>query len=410
LRNIKPPAITGLAGLADAAKGISKSAFTAIADSFKPLQAGVPQNLTAINLKNKLEQVATDTKSTIAPGVTSFTNVLNSAGVDIATGKIPAVEAAVASGGVDAGFNALAGAMSNVPGMSGIVSPSAIASGVSNLPGGQSALSSIINSSSLTISGISSTLSSLGTITKNAASAAQNQISTASAGSSSLTSLLSGNALIGAGASLSGELSNSFSLLSSVAGRLSTIPGVPSVPGLPSISSLTKGLQSGKQALSSLVSTGLSPAAAAALTASINSLSTASPFPIKMPTVAEKTVDRSEISSQIKNLLGDKKIPSPNFSGLFANINISNAALAEQDVVLKQIAVLREQRYDLDKEVRNTKYTLSKARQELPQGDPQIPILENADATARQALIDLDAKIASLQQQQRAFATSSQPA
>jgi hypothetical protein len=46
----------------------------------------------------------------------------------------------------------------------------------------------------------------------------------------------------------------------------------------------------------------------------------------------------------------------------------------------------------------------------LPQGDPQITILENADATARQALIDLDAKIASLQQQQRASATSTQTA
>ena len=407
LRNIKPPEITGLSGLADATKGIASSAFTAISNSFKPLQAGVPQNLTIINLKNKLEQVATDTKAASTPLTTSFTNGLNSAGVDLATGKIPAVEAAVASGGVKAGLSALSGAMSNVPGMSGIVSPSALASGVSNLPGGQSALSSIVNPSSLTTSGISDTLSGLKTITKNASSAALNQISTATSGSSSVSGLLSGGALTGAGSSLSGALSNPSSLLNGVTGNIPNIPELPNVSGLPSISTLTQGLQSGKQPLSSLVSTGLPPAAAASLTASMNSLSTSSPFPIKMPTVAENTINRSEISSQISNLLGDKKVPMPDFSGLAATPvrDLSQADIAAYDANKKEIETLTEDRYALVKAEADARYTLSKAKQDLPQGDPSIPALEQAVETANNKINDLDKRVITLQNTQYTLTT-----
>jgi hypothetical protein len=401
------PGITGLSGLVDTTKRISGSAFAAISASFKPLQAGVPQNLTIINLKNKLDQVATDTKAASTPLTTSFTSGLNSAGVDVSTGKIPAVDAAVASGGVKAGLSALSGAMSNVPGMSGIVSPSALASGVSNLPGGQSALSSIVNPSSLTTSGISDTLSGLGSITKNASSAALNQISTATSGSSSLSDLLSGNALIGAGASLSGVLSNPSSLPNGVTGSIPNISGLPAVSGLPSISNLTQGLQSGRQPLSSLVSTGLSPAAAASLTASMNSLSTASPFPIKMPTVAENTINRSEISSQIGNLLGDKKVPAPDFSGLTATPmrDLSQSEITAYDVNKKEIETLTEDRFALVKAEADARYTLSKAKQDLPQGDPSIPALEQAVETAKNNIDELDKKVIALQNTQYTLTT-----
>ena len=447
LRNIKPPAITGLPGLADATKGISSSAFLAISQSFKPLQAGVPQNLSIINLKNKLEQVAKDTKATATPYVFPderggaggvATNGLTSAGVDVATGKIPAVDAAVAAGGVKAGMSALSGAMSNVPGMSSIASPSALASGVSNLPGGQSALSSIVNPSSLTTSGISGTLSGLNSITKNASSAALNQISTETSGSSSLSGLLSGGALTGAGASLSGALSNPNNLPSGVIGNISSISGLPSTPyvfpdergggssvvtsipnisglpkvsNLPSIGNLTQGLQSGKQPLSSLVSTGIPPAAAASLTASINSLNTASPFPIKMPTVAENTINRSEISSQLGNLLGDKKVPMPNFSGTtgIPIRDLSQADIAVYEATNKEIETLTEDRYALARAQADARYKLTKAKQDLPQGDPSIPALEQAVETANNKLNDLDKKVVTLRNAQYTLTTGKPP-
>jgi hypothetical protein len=291
--------------------------------------------------------------------------------------------------------------------MSGIVSPSALASGVSNLPGGQSALSSIVNPSALTTSGISDTLSGLGSITKNASSAALNQISTATSGSSSLSDLLSGNALIGAGASLSGVLSNPSSLPNGVTGSIPNISGLPAVSGLPSISNLTQGLQSGRQPLSSLVSTGLSPAAAASLTASMNSLSTASPFPIKMPTVAENTINRSEISSQIGNLLGDKKVPVPDFSGLTATTmrDLSQSEITAYDVNKKEIETLSDARFALVKAEADARYTLSKAKQDLPQGDPSIPALEQAVETAKNNIDELDKKVIALQNTQYTLTT-----
>ena len=364
LNTIKPPAITGLSGLMDATKGIAGSAFSAIASSFKSLEAGVPQNLTAINLKNKLEQVASDTKTAAAPAVSSFASGLSAAGVDLTTGKIPAVDAAVATGGIGAGAAALSSVMSGVPGMSGLANPSSIASGVSNLPGGQSALASVVNIGTGTSSAVTGALTNLSSITTNVSSSALNGISTAVSGSSAVSGLITGGALTGAGSTLSGALSNPEGLLTGVTGKL------PSLSGLPSVDSLTNSLQAGKQPLSSLVSTGLSPAAAASLTASMNSLSTSSPFPIKMPTVAEATVDRSEVSSQITNLLGDKKIPSPNY--------IDYPAGATDNVVAKQRAYL-----DL-KDAYNKEYAIRSAaanaeadaylelKKTLPQGDPQL--------------------------------------
>ena len=356
----------------DSVKGISGSAFSSISDSLKPLKGGVPQNLTSINLKNKLEQIAEDTKTAAAPAASELTNGLTKGGVNVKTGEIPAVTAAVASGGVGAGASALAGAMSGVPGMSGMVNanPAAMASGLTNLPGGQSAASSLINSTTGATSGISDTLGGLNSITKNASSAALNQISSSTAGSSSVSSLLTGGALTGAGASLSGSLTNPGGTLSSLTGGL---PNASSITGsLPSVDNLTKGLQAGKQPLSSLATSGLSTAGAASLTASINSLSTSGPSPIKMPTVAEKTIDRSEVSSQVTSLLGDKKIPAPNYTAT-PPVPSSRAA----DIKAARLEYITMQQ-EYDKEVAIRAEAIKKEadaygelKKTLPEGDPQ---------------------------------------
>ena len=364
LKKIAPPDLTSSTGLLDATKGASASAFSAISGSFKALKGGVPQNLTAIDLKNKVEQTASDTKAA-APSASAFTKGLSDAGVDLKTGKIPAVDSAVASGGVGAGMSALSGAMTGVPGMSGMASinPSAMASGLSNLPGGQSAVSSLMNSTTGATSGVSDTLGGLNSITKNASSAALNGISSATAGSSAVSGLVTGGALTGAGSSLAGGLNNP-------AGGLS-MPGMPSIPGVPSVDSLKKGLETGKQPLSSLATTGLSAAGAASLTASMNSISTSSPNPIKMPTVAVATVDRSEVSSQVTSLLGDKKIPAPNFTATPTPPSPLVAQVREKrlEFITKKIA------YDEEKIARTEAIMAERAKYEkirdsLPDGDP----------------------------------------
>jgi hypothetical protein len=245
---------------------------------------------------------------------------------------------------------------------------SSLASGISNLPGGQSTIASVVNKGTGTLSGVTDTLSSVTSITKTASSAALNKISTATAGSSAASSLLAGGALTGVSAAAAGVLTN----------PTGSLPGVPKlppdIPGVPSVDSLTKGLQAGKQPLSALASTGLSAGAAAALSASMNSLSTSSPFPIKIPTVAENTVDRSELNASVGSLLGDKKIPTPNFGGgISAAATGALQAVNDRRSTLEKFEEDRKAIYDKQKaitEVARSAYL--KADTTLPAGDPEI--------------------------------------
>jgi hypothetical protein len=360
LLNVAKPNLSSASSLLDATKGVSGSAFSAISDSFKPLKAGVPQNLTAINVQNKLEQAAADAKVAATPSADALKQGLNAAGVDLKTGAIPSVNAAIGAGGVGAGLDALGSAMKNVPGMGGVTSlnSSTIASGITNLPGGQSAAASLLNSTTNTTSGISDTLGGLNTITKNASSSALNNISSITAGTSAASNLLTGSQLTGAGANLAGGLTN---------------PLNTTLPGIPSVDSLTKGLTKGKDPLASLATSGLSASGAAALAASMNSISTASPNPIKMPTIATATVDRSEVSSQVTNLLGDKKVPPPDFAkdGLTAaNLN----AIENRDKKRAEFFAAQK-KYDEEYIVKKAALEVEKKkyiefRENYPVGDP----------------------------------------
>ena len=236
------------------------------------------------------------------------------------------------------------------------------------MPGGQSTIASVVNKNTGSLSGVTDTLSSVNSITKTASSSALNKISSATAGSSAAASLLAGGALTGVGAAAAGVLTNP-------AGSLPGVPKLPpDVPGVPSVDSLTKGLQAGKQPLSALASTGLPAGAAAALSASMNSLSTSSPFPIKIPTVAESTVDRGELNASVGTLLGDKKIPTPNFGGgVSAAATGALQAVNDRRSKLEQFEEERKVIYAKQKaitEVARAAYL--KADTTLPEGDPEI--------------------------------------
>jgi hypothetical protein len=326
--SIAPP--EGLAGVADAAKGISGSAFSAIAGSMKPLAAGVPQNLTAIAKKNAEVQAAADTAGS-------------------ATGETLDAAKSAASGTLDAAKSVAGGAASS------------LASGISKLPGGQSSIAAIVNKETGT-SAVTDTLKNVTSITKTASSAALNKISTATASLSSASSLVTTGVLTGPGSDLAGKLSNPSSLLA----------GAPTIP--PSVDALTKGLQAGKQPLSALASTGLPAGAAAALNASMNSLSTSSPFPLKMPTVAESTVDRGELNASVGTLLGDKKIPTPNFGGgISAAATGALQAVNDRRSKLEQFEEERKVVFDKQKVITDAaKAAYEKADRTLPEGDPEI--------------------------------------
>ena len=250
-----------LSGLLDSAKGLAGSAFAAITKSFKPLQSGVPQNLTAINKQNKED--AAKEEAGAAPD---------------AGGLLASAQAALPAGVGDA-LGSAAGAATSLVGSA----TSAIASGVSALPGGQGAVSAVVNQA--TGAGSLPGIGQLSSVVKNVGTGALNSIPGASAALSSVASL--GTA--GGG-------------LSSLAGGLD-------------IGSLAGKITGGTQSLTSLVSSGLPAGAASQLSSAINSLSSGTGLQIKLPVVGTSTINRSTVDSLTASLLGDSKIPSPNFSG-----------------------------------------------------------------------------------------------
>jgi hypothetical protein len=116
----------------------------------------------------------------------------------------------------------------------------------------------------------------------------------------------------------------------------------------------------------------LSSAASAQLSASLNSLNSSSPFPIKMPIVGQGTLDRTEISASISKSLGDSRIPAPNFSNMDEQLASSKKYLAESEARLektrKLIADLNagQAKSDAKKKIWHN------LRDTLPEGDPAI--------------------------------------
>jgi len=147
---------------------------------------------------------------------------------------------------------------------------------------------------------------------------------------------------------------------------------------------LTKGLddlKSGKLSLASLASAGLPAGASAQLNAAISSMSSGGAVQIKLPTIAINTNDRSELTSQVTSLLGDAKIPAPNFTG---NPATTGESAAESDLqTFNKKRKDQQKRYNEQFEITKTaKLAWIEAAETLPTGDPSISELKKTYETA----------------------------
>jgi hypothetical protein len=172
------------------------------------------------------------------------------------------------------------------------------------------------------------------------------------------------NGISGATAALSGNVSLSAGAFSGAANKLESLSGLKG-------DSLSKGLAEGTQSLTSLASSGLPAGAAASLQASLSSLSSSSPFPIKLPTVGANTIDRSDLTAQLGSVLGDKRIPTPNFSGNGPSSSAKAEADRLNDLYKEQQALVAEKDAQL-KVVNSARDAYLEAKNNLPQGDPVI--------------------------------------
>ena len=362
-------AISGVSGAIDAVKGVAGSAYAVIAASFKSFTPNTPQNLFAISEKNKEEQVAAEASSKVTPS--TATSALASAASALSavpnsvSGALASVSGVLSSvtgilntapGSAIGALTSVVSAVSRIPGVSTITgavsaSPAALASGIGALPGGASAVSSIVtaNGALNNIPGVAG----LSAIVNNNSTAALNNIS------NSVTNLLPG--------------------------------------GLPNLDPLAL-LQ--KQSLTSLISSGLPASAAASLQASVNSLSSSSPFPIKMPIVASDTTDRTEITGQLTSLLGSSKIPLPNFSGNIQIKPLSSQQIEKYDAIKVQIDTTTDDLFAARKSSGDANFAYSNAVNSLPQGDPQLASLKQSQADAQRKITTVEAKLADLRQQQ----------
>ena len=375
LTGIAKSSAPGLSGLLSSAKGVAGSAFAAITASFKPFAAGVPQNLTAIAKKNTEEAAAAagEVAATAAsiPGADSLQSTANSAiasattvaGINrLSIGKtLSAITGSVgstASGLLSSATKAATGIFSSVGSTvasiagkfsigSSLPSASSIASGVNGLPGGAGAVSSIVNGAT----GAARQLPGVADISSavtNASTAAINGVS----GAVTAASKLAGPSVAGLGNAIN-----------------SAVAGV-------NVAGITNQINSGTQTLSALAALGLPAGEAAKLSAAISSIGSGGPFQIKMPTVAEGTLDRSEVTALTSTLLGNPKIPAPNFTGGVS----SSAQTAMQEFDKWRISVEKAQTEQIAANDLSAAAiaAFQNAKNQLPAGDPQIDELKLA--------------------------------
>ena len=357
--------------------GPSASSFKSIVASFGTLKAGVPQDLTALAgaAAAKVAGASAGMTSTDLANPASITDALAS---KVGAGAIEGVfndSVSSATGAVkgllDKGSNKALGAITNAVSdvksvSSGVTAltqtnslqnaatkvqrgatasiSSTIASGVSNLPGGQKLGSSVVNN-------------------------AMNAVNPIADGIGAVTS------------SLSDMASKAFSG-SDIGGAISA--GKSALGAIDKLGSVTSAL-----------SNSLSPGAAAALESALSSLTAGGGSTIKLPTVAINTYDRSSLTSLIDNVLGNPIIPRPNLLG-----EIPASALSA-------ISALAQLRKDLSKdikklnamqqEVASKQRAVFTAQSQFPAGSSEIAAAEAAyqSASTSPALLALINKVES---------------
>ena len=378
-------------------EGALRAAFETITKSCKPLLVGVPQNLETIAKR----------AAGLLPSAADISGLAKSAGS--------------AFGSLSSTLGKLTKQIKQAPSSSSLSSPSAstqtfddgssiqtfedgstlvvdsegtasstdstdsqlpTASGVGSLPGGKDSIT--VNASSLPkMPGITALIN-------NSVTAATNNISIQQS-ITGLTANISGTAS-GVIGQLGKSISSAVASLPSAASDLSKmLPGAAAAAqkefsaaalSLPAataglLTGLNKTLDSIKSgSLSSFAMEGLSPANTSKINAAMAALSSSGSIPIKTPIIGVNTNDRSEVSSQIRGQLGDKRIPTPNFgTGPTAE---AKSELSRLNDLLKQGAVLEAASEAQKIKVNTARIAFIEARDNLPQGDPAIETAKEA--------------------------------
>lgn len=375
-------------------QGIAASAFNSIKASIPTLQAGVPQNLTAIA---KSAAGGTAAASAASAGndlkqqlKASATNLVNSG-------------AGAPAGALGTATAGLADMAAGIQGVTNSTLTSTVSSTVSNLTGkanvtsgvaenlvamttgsvtGKLGLSSATNEAQNAISSFQSAASLSGITSKagDLSAAAQNVTggiaSTAAGLASGLTNLPGGQ-------SAAGSIQN-------LAKATQSLPGTTNIKAAiqggatDAINKITGDLAGkandllGKAGgavnqLKSLAAAGLPAGAAAQLQSAMGSIASAGSG-IKMPSIGINTTDRGELTAAITSVLSDPQIPAPDLLG-----EVSEAAKSKLEEVAAKRETFKEENKTLQAKFTNLREQAATEfgnylmiRDTLPQGDPLI--------------------------------------
>ena len=368
-------AVAGIAGLLDNAKGVAASAFAAISGALPTLKAGVPQNIREITETAQAAAQAPASNAlsgalgAVTGGITGALGAVTggiTGALGAVTGGITGALSAV-TGGITGALGAVTGAVNTTIGAAtGLIKTTLgattnLSTGLGALPGGANVVSSVVNNAIGAINSVPGV------------SAVTGLIGQASAITNGLSNLSSINPLASSGA-------------------LNAVTGAAGA--------LTKGLddlKSGKLSLASLASAGLPTGAAAQLNAAISSMSSGGAVQIKLPTVAINTNDRSELTSQVTSLLGDAKIPAPNFAG--ASEDTYKAGLSKIDAkkekykeIDAKLEALNEEAKTVRAQYNASAETYENANNNLPAGDPSVRAIYETTQQYRSQLLALQKK------------------
>jgi len=231
---------------------------------------------------------------------------------------------------------------------------SAIATGVNNLIGGQSTVNNIVNQSQSAINDLASDVNNL--INSNN-DLSGNQLNNLNNLSDSLDSAVGSlnNTLNNLGSSLMDEASNLLNnaIETELNEQFNNL-----------VDSISGGISSGLSQL------GLSNSAATELMSAISALGSGGSASIKLPSVGTNTFNRAGLTAAISNVLGNPKIPMPNFAGEVAGAAVSAAeGLIEN---LKSKIDENQQKSDKVFSIEEAEAAFNEAERNYPPGDPRI--------------------------------------
>lgn len=366
LDTISKADLPGIGSVLDTNIGPSASSFKAITASFGKLEAGVPQDLSAIAgaAAAAIAGASEGMSSADLANPASITDALASkvgAGAiegifGDATSAVTGGVQAIASGATNAKVaGAISNAVSDVKSISSSATTlaqqgqlqdaatkvqrgatatisSTVASGVSNLPGGQKLGESVVNNATGAVNAIADGLSSV---------------------TSSLADI---GAKAFEGTDVGGLVAKGESLLGDV-----------------------KGLGD----ITSNLSKSLSAGAEAALKSALSSLTAGGGSTIKLPVVAINTFDRSTITSLINNVLGNDIIPRPNLLGEIPAGALT--AFASLTALRKELTADIKKTNAMSDDVATKQRAVFEAQSNFPAGSPEITQAQNAYESAATA-------------------------